>query len=307
MTTSIRDEASARGTIGPAAYRMMLAVFGWEVKRFPRLAAQTPAEDFLNSFFEQKGAGYVVALVAESDDAAATRLTHAWVKNWLVDQDRKLPMGALRNRLEKRLQRSELFRVSEVAHYWYLTEDADLDKTVSTDDLRSAAAAVEVELQVSASGQVQLGRSGQLESLLRELLLLAGRLHIGQMASICAERFPSLVAVGDAMNHLKEAKWEENEDTADDLVANTAAKLDSETVAMEIYTALSEEEHTILRNAGDAESLSTTLGVGRSTAYGLIKKTRARVIELAGSASRSDEVRGALIDLLMGETSNVPS
>jgi hypothetical protein len=307
MTTSIRDEASARGTIGPAAYKMMLVVFGWEVQRFPRLAAQASAEDFLNSFFEQKGAGYVIALVAEPDDAAATRLTHAWAKNWLVDQDRKLPMGALRNRLEKRLQRSELFRVSEIAHYWHLTEDADVDKTVSTDDLRSAAVAVEVELQVSAAGQVQLGRSGQLESLLRELLLLAGRLHIGQMASICAERFPSLVAVGAAMNHLKEAEWEKNEDTADDLVANTAAKLDSETVAMEIYTALAEDERIVLRNAGDAESLSTALGVGRSTAYSLIKKTRARVIELAGSASRSDEVRGALIDLLMGKTSNVPS
>lgn len=307
MTTSIRDEASARGTIGPAAYNMMLTVFGWEVQRFPRLAAQAPAEDFLNSFFEQKGAGYVIALVAEPDDAAATRLTHGWVKNWLVDQDRKLPMGALRNRLEKRLQRSELFRDSEVAHYWYLAEDSDLDKTVSTDDLRTAAAAVDVELQISASGQIQLGRSGQLESLLRELLLLAGRLHIGQMASICAERFPSLIAVGDAMNHLEEAEWENNEHVADDLVANTAAKLDSETIAMDIYTALSEEERTILRNAGDAESLSIALGVGRSSAYSLIKKTRARVIELAGSAARSDQVRGALIDLLMGKTSNVPS
>jgi len=307
MTTSIRDEASARGTIGPAAYRMMLAVFEWQVKRFPRLAALAPAEDFLNSFFEEKGAGYVIALVAEPDDAAATRLTHAWTKNWLVDQDRKLPMGALRNRLEKRLQRSDLFLASEVAHFWYLREDADVDKSVSTDELRSAAADVEVELQVSAAGQVQLGRSGQLESLLRRLLLLAGRLHVGQMASICAERFPSLVATGDAMNHLKDVDWEESEDTADDLVATTAAKLDNETIAMSIFTALTVDERTILRNAADVESLSTTLGVGRSTAYSLIKKTRARVIELAGSASRSDEVRGGLIDLLMGKTSNVPS
>lgn len=307
MTTNIRDEASARGTIGPAAYKMMLEVFGWEVKRFPRLAAQAPAEDFLNGFFEQKGAGYVIALVAEPDDAAATRLTHAWAKNWLVDQDRKLPMGALRNRLEKRLQRSELFRSSEVAHYWYLAEDADVDKAVSTDDLRNAAAGVEVELQVSAAGQIQLGLSGQLEPLLRALLLLAGRLHIGHLASICAERFPSLVSTGDAMNHLKDTEWEKNEESAEDLVANTATKLNSEAVALEIYTALTDEERTILRNSGDAESLSTALGVGRSTAYSLIKRTRARVIELAGSASRSDDVRGALVDLLMEKTSNVPS
>lgn len=307
MTTSIRDEASARGTVGPSAYKMMLDVFNWEVQRFPRLAAQAPAEDFLNDFFEQKGAGYVIALVAEPDDAAATRLTHAWAKNWLVDQDRKLPMGALRNRLEKRLQRSELFRASEVAHYWYLAEDADEDKTVSSDDLRNAAAGVEVELLISAAGQIQLGPSGQLESLLREVLLLAGRLHIGHLASICAERFPSLVATGDAMNHLKEAEWEDKEDSADDLVAITATKLNSEASAMQIYTALSEDERTILRNAGDAESLSIELGVGRSTAYSLIKRTRARVIELAGSASRSDDVRGALVDLLMGKRSNVPS
>jgi hypothetical protein len=307
MTTSIRDEAAALGTIGPAAHKMMLGVFGWEVPRFPRLAAQAPPEDFLNGFFEQKGAGYVIALVAEPDDAAATRLTHAWAKNWLVDQDRKLPMGALRNRLEKRLQRSELFRGSEVAHYWYLAEADDVDKTVSTDALRNAAASVDVELQISAAGQIQLGRSGQLESLLREILLLAGRLHIGHLTSICADRFPSVVATGDAMNHLNEAELEKNKNSAEDLVANTSAKLDSESAALEIYTALSEDERTILRNAGDAESLSTALGVGRSTAYSLIKRTRARVIELAGSASRSDDVRGALVDLLMGKTSNVPS
>lgn len=308
MTTSIRDEALARGTIGHAAYEMMLAVFEWEIERFPRLAAEGPAEDFLNTFFEKKGAGYVIALVAEPDDAAARRMTHSWVKNWLVDQDRKRPMGALRNRLEKRLQRSPLFEVSEVAHYWYLTEDADEDRTVSTADLRSAAAAVEVELTVSAAGQIQLGRSGQLESLLRELLLRAGRLHVGQMVSICAERFPSLLATGDAMDHLNDVDWDEREDeAADDLFANTAAKLGSEQLAAGIYAALSNDERAILRSAGDAKSLASELGVGRSTAYSLIKGARARVIELAGSSSRSDEVRGALVDLLVGKRSSVPS
>lgn len=55
-TTLIRDEALARGTLGLAALKMMRGVFKKELRRFPGLRDTDSVDDFVNSFFQDKGA-----------------------------------------------------------------------------------------------------------------------------------------------------------------------------------------------------------------------------------------------------------
>jgi len=55
-TTLIRDEALARGKIEISALAMMRSVVAEELPRFPGLR-DADTVDFVNSFFEDKGAG----------------------------------------------------------------------------------------------------------------------------------------------------------------------------------------------------------------------------------------------------------
>lgn len=70
-TTHIKDEARARGQIGPKAHKMMVRVFSSLVSKFPAVREQEPIADLVNSFFQDNGRAYVVAILAASDDAAA--------------------------------------------------------------------------------------------------------------------------------------------------------------------------------------------------------------------------------------------
>ncbi|MBN9158369.1 hypothetical protein [Microbacterium sp.] len=197
-TTLIRDEAVARGQLGPAAWAMLLRVFKSELKRFPGLAeADTPA-DLALEFFADRAPAYVDAVLATPDDQAAGRRTRQWARNWLIDRVRKTPYGALRHRLEKRLQRSPLFHTSSAAHHWFLQGMDDVDRPgVSFDGIYEAAAGVRVDVAIDAGGRVVLGRPGQLEEMLRAVLDLSGRLHIADITYLCAKRFPTVLEDGD--------------------------------------------------------------------------------------------------------------
>lgn len=173
-TTQIRDEALSLGYLGNAALAMMRGVFREQLLRFPGLDDADEVDDLVNDFFEAKGAGYANAVTALPDDAAARRLTYTWVEHWLVDRVRQRPWGALRNRLEKRLQRSSLFTPSALAHHWILTNGDDIDLPVEEDELRAIAASAPVEVAPSmGDGPVRLGRTGQLEEMLRRVLAAA--------------------------------------------------------------------------------------------------------------------------------------
>ena len=57
----------------------------------------------------------------------------------------------------------------------------------------------------------------------------------------------------------------------------------------------------------DAAALAEELGIGRSSAYSIVKKLRGRLIELAGDDERSREVLAALVRLVLDGSSGVPS
>lgn len=309
-TTQIRDEALSLGYLGNAALAMMRGVFREQLLRFPGLDDADEVDDLVNDFFEAKGAGYANAVTALPDDAAARRLTYTWVEHWLVDRVRQRPWGALRNRLEKRLQRSSLFTPSALAHHWILTNGDDIDLPVEEDELRAIAASAPVEVAPSmGDGPVRLGRTGQLEEMLRRVLAAAGRLHVSDLTKICADRFPSLLESNDAFDATSEMDWEIVEETVPgpDNTAITEAKRGHEHLAAQLLPTLTARERTVICFLDDPRGLANELGVGRSSAYSLIGKLRARLIEMAGDAERGRDVIAALIGLVLDDAAVVPS
>ena len=309
-TCHIRDEAEKLGHLGPVTYAMLQRVVGYQLTRFPGLTGTDSVEAFVHSFFEAKGSGYVNAVFAVPDDAAAKRLTHKWVERWLVDQARQLPWGALRNRLEKRLERSDLFQQSAVTHHWFLNDGEDVELSVTGAVLYEIASGSHVEVSVtSETGIVRLGRTGELESMLQRVLLAAGRLHISAITKICADRFPSVMQTGDALSSTIDIDWDHVEDiaVANDVVASARHKKNDLNLAEQLLPLLTAHERTAIRFSDDPAGLSEQLGIGRSSAYSTIKKLRARLIELAGDGERSREILSALIGLVLDESLDVPS
>lgn len=309
-TTLIRDEALARGTLGTSALAMMRSVMAEQLPRFPGLRDTDSVDDFVNSFFEDKAAGYANVITALPDDGAAKQETRKWVERWLVDLTRKQPWGALRNRLEKRLERSSLFSPSAVKHYWFLADGEDIDRQASEAALREIAASAQVEISVATGdGSVTLGSKGQLEEMLRRVLAAAGRLHVSDLTKICADRFPSLLETGDVLTSTTDADWDSVEETtsAVDSSEVTEIKVDDEKFAQRLMPQLTETELAAIRHGGDAAALAKELGVGRTSAYNAIQKLRARLTELAGDSTRSQGVLAALLRLVLDDSPNVPS
>lgn len=309
-TTLIKDEARARGTLGMSALAMMQSVMAEQLPRFPGLRDTDTIDDLVNSFFLEKGAGYVNVITTLPDDRAAKQETRKWVKRWLVDLTRKQPWGALRNRLEKRLERSSLFTQSVANHYWFLTGGEDKDRQVIEAELREVAASAKVDIPISTGeGPVRLGSAGQLEEMLRRVLDAAGRLHISDLTRICANRFPSLLETGDTLGAITDADWGIVEDTtpAVDSSAITDLKLDEERLAEHLVSKLTDAERVAIRCGGDAAALAQELGIGRTSAYNVIQKLRARLTELAGDSARSQGVLAALLRVVLDDSVGVPS
>ncbi|MGU3291101.1 hypothetical protein [Williamsia sp. M5A3_1d] len=309
-TTHIRDEAEALGHLGDAALTMMRSVFYEHTPRFPGLDSAHEVDDLVNDFFEAKGAGYANAVTAVPDDGAARRLTSKWVERWLIDQVRKRPWGALRNRLEKRLERSNQFATSALAHHWTLADGEDTDLLIEKNELRAIAASAPVEVApASGDGSVRLGRKGQLEEMLRRVLTAAGRLHISDLTDICAHRFPSLLENTDAFDATVEMDWDIIEETVPghDGTATSMGKHHHEHRAAQLLPTLTARDRTVIRFLDNPLGLANELGVGRSSAYSLIAQLRARLIETAGDAERGREVVAALIGLVLDDAAVVPS
>lgn len=309
-TTTIRDEAAALGHLGAAALKMMTAVFAAQVPRFPGLVPPDEVSDLVNGFFEDKNTGYVDAVTAAPNDAAATRLTRKWAERWLVDRVRQQPWGALRNRLEKRLERSPLFARSSVAHYWREASEEDIDRPHTHAQLRAIALAAPVDVTIPAGGgPVTLGRTGQLEELMRRLLHVAGRLSTTDITRICADRFPSVMLSGDAhLSAVRPDTADLGEIPADPNAVHVAAERISETArGQTLLRSLTDQERIIIRHSDDMVALALALGVGRSSAYSAKKQLQARLIELAGDDERGMAAVKSMIGLMLDEDGAVPS
>lgn len=309
MTTQVKDEIAAHGELGSATWAILTRAAAMEIVKFPGLDELETAEDLAVGFFEERLDTFPVALAATSDDDSALALTRRWMRNWLIDRVRKLPLGAMRNRIEKRLQRSPLFVDSEVVRFWRLADGTDEDISVDSDTLRGIAASASIEVSAMASGGVRLGRKGELEEMLRQILERAGRLHISEIAAICAARFPAAMESGDAILASSGDEWEEVEASAEavDALAGTRTKIAEARFAEEILLRLDDRDRAVLRWGDDPSVLGAQLGIGRSSAYAVIAKTRARMVEWCRDAEGALRLMPAVVRLIMDEDVAVPS
>lgn len=308
-TTHIKDEAHALGQIGPEALKMMVRVFSSLVSQFSAVRQSESVPDLVNSFFEAKGRAYVIQLFAASDDEAAERITYTWGTHWLVDEARKLPFGALRNRLEKRLSRSDLFAPSAVSHHWYLASGDDEDRPFHPSDLAVIAGRSDIEVMREPSGRVRLGQPGELEELLRQLLEAAGRLHIAEITVICGNRFPATLQATDASGAVVDLDWEIVEDVEEgrSSVFVTADKVRAERTAEALLPELSAEDLAVIRYRDDVARIQKELGCSRSSAYNARGRLRARLEEIVGVGPHARQVMAALIRLVLDDRRSVPS
>lgn len=308
-TTHIRDELLESGQLGQAAFNMMTAVFESLITKFSALRERETVEDLRNGFFLDKGVGYVIRLRTAEDDEAAVRITYAWGTRWLVDESRKLPFGALRHRLEKRLGRCDLFSPSRVAHHWWLTEGEDASYPVTTSELEAIAAAADIDLHPWGEGNLRIGKTGELEGLIQRLLERAGRLHVAEITVICGNRFPLMLQLGDAAESTIDTNPEvlENSSGDSDSVFVTAEMIRIDRLASEILPQLSAEEITVFRYREDVPRLLVELDCSRSSAYKAIDRARAHLVELAGSGHEGRQVMLALIRRILDESATVPS
>lgn len=289
---------------------MLLRVFASELRRFPGLAEIDTAEDLALEFFADRATSYVDAVLATPDDEAATRRTRQWARNWLIDRVRTTPYGALRNRLEKRLQRSPLFHASSVANHWFLEGEEDIDRVATSEEVREAAEDIRVDVNVDAGGRVVLGQTGQLEGMVQAVLKLCGRLHIADLTYLCAQRFPSVLEDGDSLT--ARHRTTEIEDVADtqsrdDATFGAAEQKADSRVAQEIFARLTEVERLALRFGDDQREVASRLGVGRSTAYSRIQSAKATLLELAGDRTRARRVMTDVLRLILDDDLAVPS
>ncbi|MDT3315657.1 hypothetical protein Q9S71_02360 [Microbacterium sp. KSW4-11] len=310
ITTLIRDEARARGELGPTALSMLLRVFDTELRSFRGLAEIDTAEDLALEFFADRATSYVDAVLAAPDDEAATRLTRRWGRNWLIDRARATPYGALRHRLEKRLQRSPLFHASSVAHHWFLEGEEDTDRVASFEEIYAVAADIRVDVIVDAGGGLVLGKTGQLEEMVTAVLKLSGRLHISDLTYLCAQRFPSVLEDGDWLTaRHRTAEVEDAEDThpSDDAIFEAAEQAADSRGAQEIFDRLTAAERLALRFGDNPREVASRLGVGRSTAYSRIQSAKARLLELGGDRTRARQVMTDVLRLILDDDFAVPS
>lgn len=308
-TTRIKEELLARGQLGQAAFEMMTNVFESLVMKFAALRERESVEDLRNGFFLEKGKGYVLALAAAEDDDAAVRITRTWGTRWLVDETRKLPFGALRNRIEKRLERSPLFDPSRVAHHWRLTDGEDESYPVTTSQLETIAAAADIEVQPWGDEGLRIGKKGELEELLHSLLAQAGRLHVAEMTVICGNRFPAILQLGDASDSAVGSDPEVMANTAghSDSVFVTAEIMRADRLASEILPQLTEEETIVFRLWEDKPRLIAELGRSRSSAYKAMDDARQRLVDLTGGDNEARQVMLALMRLILDKSDSVPS
>lgn len=306
--TDIVNELHSLGRFGPQAIVLLLKLTAEELRRFPALTASrvADAEDYAQEFFLTRGAALTTTVSLEaSDDDVLGRIFRRWLRNWLVDQNTETATGALRERLEKRLDRDPRFQRSPVQHFWFRTGESAEAATYDTSILNTVARRVQMTFYPEPPGgkrRAQLGKTGELENLLEKLLLSAqGSLHISTLVEIVANRFPHVldphtIYLDEGENSSMESVADLNPSPLTELIKEED-DVNFDLLAEAAFTQLTQEEKELVLVLDNLKAAMQLLGLKRSSASLRISRFKARLIEIAGNDSNSREVLRRLIGL----------
>ncbi|MGH3761337.1 hypothetical protein [Actinophytocola sp.] len=126
-----------------------------------------------------------------------------------------------------------------------------------------------------------------------------GSLELAQLVFVFAQRFaaaldPIVVSVADVAESGELPSWEP---TAEDLVIAADTELDTACAAVAVHARLSADERTIVPVLDDVAAVRERLGLGRSRPYQMIKRTRAKLVELAGTGPDAQQIVLEVIEL----------
>lgn len=293
----VLHELQSRGEFGPAALRLLLRLASEELQRFPALRADRAmsGEDYAVEFFTDRGRALTAQLITTAvSDVSVGKIIRQWLRNWLINANDQTAIGALRDRVEKRLQRDARFAKCSPAHFWKLSQGPSDAAGVDVDALKRCANGVHVTFFVVKSNavkRVQLGKPGELEHLLEELFHVAGgSMHISLIVQVLAHRFPHVL---DPQRVEPSSDDNQNDDEAflvpsdmllpDEQLDQGEAMLARSQLAVEITGLLSAVDRKLLLVLDDPLAAAAILGCGRSSAYVRLRELRVKLLDMAGN------------------------
>ncbi|WP_146116624.1 MULTISPECIES: hypothetical protein [unclassified Arthrobacter] len=267
-------------------------------------------EDYALEFFADRGNALTAKLVATAaSDESVGKIVRQWLRNWLINANDQTAMGALRDRVEKRLQRDKRFEKCSPAHFWKLTHGPSEAAGVDVNELKRVANKVYVTFFVATNStvkRVQLGRAGELELLLEELFLAAGGgLHVSVIVQVLAHRFPHILDPqrveppdSDEVQYDDEAFSVPSDMLLpEEQIEQRQTMMDHSRLAAEIYGSLSSVDRRLLLVLDDPPAAAAILGCGRSSAYVRLRELRVKLLERAGNEPEARLVLAEVLDL----------
>jgi hypothetical protein len=268
------------------------------------------AEDYALEFFSARGKALTAALIATAvTDESVGKIVRKSLRNWLIGVNDETAVGALRDRVEKRLLRDPRFERKPPSHFWKLSEGPSEAVDVDIDALNRVANGVYVTFFVQKNDsvkRVQLGKSGELEHLLHEVFrAAAGSLHISVIVQILAHRFPHVLDPQRAEPSPNDEDDIHGEASLvpssvllpEDELEQCETDLARSQLATEITRSLSEAERALVPVLDDASSAAGILGCGRSSAYERLRVLKAKLLAMSGSEADARSVLGEVLRL----------
>lgn len=260
-----------------------------EVHRFPVLRpgagwTEDVVWDYTQSFFAARGRAVTVGVLAQTADAASMgRYLRRAIRNFLVSEARKTPVGAVRRKLEELLAGSSVFEVVATgapgAGRWQLAGTQGPPYSGELQPLVSATYSVPDVRAVRWSGQrrAPLTSDAALIAILRAVFAAAaGSLDVAELTWVFLQRFPAAVEPADAA--LDQSAFDL---AVAPLADNPEVLVDVSERAQEVYEQLSPSQRALLPHLDKpvADHMQI-LGVGRSQAYEAARKLKGTLEEL---------------------------
>lgn len=277
------------GHLGHAGLVLLIDLTRQELRRFPVLepaSGWTPdaVQDAAQSFFAAKGKAVTTTVLAQARDAdSMARILRRSVRNYLISEARKTPMGAVRRKIEDLLAGCGDFAHVPAgqagAGWWYLAGRQTAPWVGDLRPLVEAAYAVPSVGAVRWSGprRAPLASDHALLDILRAVFGSAGgSLDAAQLTAVFLRRFPVAVehadaALGDDAYDLAVAPFGDRPD----VVAEVSD------LARGVYAQLSPSQRALLPHLSKpVEEQMQILGVARTQAYEAARRLRALLCEL---------------------------
>jgi hypothetical protein len=293
------SELSELGHFGRDGLNLLTELVRQEVDRFPVLKPRSgwtreAVLETVQSFFAEKGKAVTAAVLAQASDIESmSRILRRSVRNYLISEARKTPVGAVRRKIEELLAAGGEFAQvppgQPGASRWYLVGSV---ATPWADDLRplvEAAYAVPDVRAVRWSGprRAPMASDRALSEVLQAVLKVAqGSMEVAQLTAVFVRRFPVAAEQADATLDVERydlavAPLEDRPD----IVAEVSDR------ARDVYDQMSPSQRALLPQLDKSvKDHMEILGVARTQAYEVAARLRALLRELIGTDELRDEI-----------------